>query len=182
MTPDRARDNPFPGLRPFHRDEDHLFFGRERHVDELLRRLRTTRFLSVVGASGSGKSSLVRSGLIPSLYSGYMTMAGSSWRVAITRPGHDPIGRLAARLAPVLEPDFEGLSEESRRRRRADATDTLKLKRADVFDDPDSLDRPRSSVVFACISLPFAVASASSISPRSSSETSPFSKSCPRRS
>ena len=90
--------NPFPGLRPFEPDEDHLFFGREKEIDELLRRLRSTRFLSVVGTSGSGKSSLVRSGLIPSLYSGFMVSAGSSWRVAIFRPGEDPIGHLASSL------------------------------------------------------------------------------------
>jgi len=90
--------NPFPGLRPFEPDEDHLFFGREKEIDELLRRLRSTRFLSVVGTSGSGKSSLVRSGLIPSLYSGFMVSAGSSWRVAIFRPGEDPIGHLASAL------------------------------------------------------------------------------------
>ena len=41
--------NPFPGLRPFEPDEDHLFFGREKEIDELLRRLRVSRFLSVVG-------------------------------------------------------------------------------------------------------------------------------------
>jgi tetratricopeptide (TPR) repeat protein len=90
--------NPFPGLRPFEPDEDHLFFGRESEIDALLQRLRSTRFLSVVGTSGSGKSSLVRSGLIPSLYSGFMVAAGSSWRVAIFRPGEDPIARLAEAL------------------------------------------------------------------------------------
>ena len=90
--------NPFPGLRPFEADEDHLFFGRERETDELLRRLRQHRFLSVLGTSGSGKSSLVRSGLIPSLYSGFMMKAGSDWRVAVLRPGEDPIGNLAAAL------------------------------------------------------------------------------------
>ena len=57
--------NPFPGLRPFEADEDHLFFGREKEIDDLLRRLGSHRFLSVVGTSGCGKSSLVRSGLIP---------------------------------------------------------------------------------------------------------------------
>jgi tetratricopeptide (TPR) repeat protein/energy-coupling factor transporter ATP-binding protein EcfA2 len=92
------RFNPFPGLRPFEPDEDHLFFGRERQTDEVLRRLRATRFLAVVGASGSGKSSLVRSGLIPSLHSGFMVQAGSSWRVAVFRPGEDPVGHLAAAL------------------------------------------------------------------------------------
>src|SRR5580658_6407457 len=90
--------NPFPGLRPFEPDEDHLFFGREKEIDELLRRLGANRFLSVVGTSGSGKSSLVRSGLIPSLYSGFMVNAGSTWRVATLRPGEDPIGHLSAAL------------------------------------------------------------------------------------
>jgi tetratricopeptide (TPR) repeat protein len=52
----------------------------------------------VVGTSGSGKSSLVRSGLIPSLQSGFMVGAGSSWRMAVLRPGEDPIGHLAAAL------------------------------------------------------------------------------------
>src|SRR4051812_29913825 len=93
-----ARFSPFPGLRPFEPDEDHLFFGREREIDELLRRLSETRFLAVVGTSGSGKSSLVRSGLIPSLHSGFMVTAGSSWRVALLRPGEDPIGNLASAL------------------------------------------------------------------------------------
>jgi tetratricopeptide (TPR) repeat protein len=85
-------------LRPFEPEEDHLFFGREKEIDELLRRLRTCRLLSVVGTSGSGKSSLVHSGLIPSLHSGYMVKAGSSWRIAMLRPGEDPIGHLAAAL------------------------------------------------------------------------------------
>jgi hypothetical protein len=90
--------NPFPGLRPFEPEEDYLFFGRERQTDELLRKLRTTKFLSILGRSGSGKSSLVRSGLIPTLWGGGMTRAGSRWRVVIMRPGEDPLGNLAAAL------------------------------------------------------------------------------------
>jgi tetratricopeptide (TPR) repeat protein len=106
--------SPFPGLRPFEPDEDHLFFGREREIDELLRRLRQTRFLPVIGASGSGKSSLVCSGLIPSLHSGFMVSAGSSWRVAVLRPGEDPIGHLAASLsAPQVLGDNTELAATS---------------------------------------------------------------------
>ena len=90
--------NPFPGLRSFEADEEYLFFGREQQVDELLGRLRRHRFLAVVGTSGSGKSSLVRSGLVPALHSGYMVAAGSTWRVAVMRPGTDPIANLAAGL------------------------------------------------------------------------------------
>jgi WD40 repeat protein/energy-coupling factor transporter ATP-binding protein EcfA2 len=90
--------NPFPGLRPFAMDERHLFFGREQQVAELLVRLRENRFLAVVGASGSGKSSLIRAGLLPELHGGTMRKAGSSWRVVVLRPGGAPTTRLAQAL------------------------------------------------------------------------------------
>lgn len=99
--------NPFPGLRPFEANEDYLFFGREEHTDELLRRLRRHRFLAVIGESGSGKSSVVRAGMLPALYGGFLAGAGSDWRIAVLRPGGDPIGNLATALADpeVLDPD-----------------------------------------------------------------------------
>ena len=109
MTPSGSLFNPFPGLRPFEPDEDYLFFGREKQIDELLRRLRSCRFLAVVGSSGSGKSSLIRSGLMPSLQSGFMAKAGSSWRIATLRPGEDPNGNLAAALNA---PDVLGTNAE----------------------------------------------------------------------
>ncbi|HEV7682977.1 MAG TPA: hypothetical protein VGO68_12685 [Pyrinomonadaceae bacterium] len=91
--------NPFPGLRPFETDEYGLFFGREGQSDALIERLQRSHFLAVVGTSGSGKSSLVRAGLLPALRGGMMAGAGSGWRIAIMRPGNDPIGNLAAALA-----------------------------------------------------------------------------------
>src|SRR5947199_7023139 len=90
--------NPFPGLRPFKFHESHLFFGRDGQSEQLIAKLSGTRFLAVVGTSGSGKSSLVRAGLLPALFGGFMTKAGFSWRVAIMRPGNDPIGNLARAL------------------------------------------------------------------------------------
>jgi WD40 repeat protein/energy-coupling factor transporter ATP-binding protein EcfA2 len=90
--------NPFPGLRPFETEEDYLFFGREAQTDELLEKLKDNRFLAVVGTSGSGKSSLVRAGLLPALDSGFMVKAGSNWRIAILRPGNSPIRNLAEAL------------------------------------------------------------------------------------
>jgi len=102
--------NPFPGLRPFEAEEDHLFFGREQHVDELLRRLRFNRFLSIVGTSGCGKSSLIRCGLIPSLHGGLMARAGSSWRISVLRPGEDPLGHLADALAV---PEVIGITDDA---------------------------------------------------------------------
>jgi energy-coupling factor transporter ATP-binding protein EcfA2 len=91
--------NPFPGLRAFEEDEDILFFGREKQIDELLRKLRTSRFLAIIGSSGSGKSSLVKSGLLPSLHSGLMSGVGSQWRIALFRPGNDPIGKLTEAIS-----------------------------------------------------------------------------------
>src|SRR5262249_23852155 len=86
---------PFPGLRPFEPHEAKLFFGRDEQGDELLARLARRRMVAVVGASGSGKSSLVRAGLIPALERGYLPSAGTSWQIAVCRPGADPIGNLA---------------------------------------------------------------------------------------
>lgn len=69
--------NPFPGLRLFREDEEALFFGREPQVDAMVDKLAATRFLAVVGTSGSGKSSLVNCGLVPALHRGLMAGAGS---------------------------------------------------------------------------------------------------------
>ena len=98
-VPDRATRNPFPGLRPFRTNEEHLFFGRENQVDRLIDKLATHRFLAVVGTSGSGKSSLVNCGLRPALHRGYMASAGASWRMVQFRPGSNPINALARALA-----------------------------------------------------------------------------------
>ena len=91
--------NPFPGLRPFREDEEPLFFGREAQVDAMVDKLAATRFLAVVGTSGSGKSSLVNCGLVPALHRGLMAGAGSVWRVATLRPGNRPLRALAEALA-----------------------------------------------------------------------------------
>ncbi|MCC6635765.1 MAG: hypothetical protein IT251_09710 [Chitinophagaceae bacterium] len=91
--------NPFPGLRSFEENEDLLFFGREKQVTELVKKLRQEKFLAVIGSSGSGKSSLVKSGLIPALHSGFMSGAGSSWKICTFRPGNNPIGNLATALS-----------------------------------------------------------------------------------
>jgi WD40 repeat protein len=108
------RPNPFPGLRPFREDEEHLFFGRENQVDAMVDKLADTRFLAVVGTSGSGKSSLVNCGLRPALRQGLMSRAGTAWRMAQFRPGSNPIGAMARALAQdgVLfrEPATEGPS------------------------------------------------------------------------
>src|SRR5262245_18375746 len=64
------RGSPFPGLRAFTTDDAPIFFGRGRETDALVTRVSETGFVAVVGASGSGKSSLVAAGLIPRLAGG----------------------------------------------------------------------------------------------------------------
>src|SRR5918992_675436 len=98
MIDSEMPSNPFPGLRPFEFHESLLYFGRDGQSEQVIRKLGSTRFVAVVGTSGSGKSSLVRAGLLPTLYGGFMTSAGSDWRVAIMRPGNNPIGNLADAL------------------------------------------------------------------------------------
>jgi WD40 repeat protein len=99
MSTEAQPANPFPGLRPFEFYESLLFFGRDGQSEQLIRKLSATRFLAVVGTSGSGKSSLVRAGLLPALFGGFMMSAGSNWRMAVMRPTNDPVGSLAAALS-----------------------------------------------------------------------------------
>jgi WD40 repeat protein len=94
--------NPFPGLRPFSLDECHLFFGREGQADEILLKLSENRFVTVMGYSGSGKSSLMYCGLVPVLYGGFMTQTGPNWNAIITRPGASPINNLSESIVDSL--------------------------------------------------------------------------------
>jgi energy-coupling factor transporter ATP-binding protein EcfA2 len=107
------QSNPFPGLRPFDFHENRLFFGREDQSKELLDKLRANRFVAVVGTSGSGKSSLVRAGLLPLLYGGFMQDAGPRWRIAVFRPGRSPLYNLAQALScpQAFEPAHPGETE-----------------------------------------------------------------------
>src|SRR5687767_618390 len=90
--------NPFPGLRSFGLEQAHLFFGRDQQIKDLIARLKQHRFLPIVGVSGSGKSSLVRAGLIPTLTGSYVGDDTSGWRIALLRPGRNPMHELAATL------------------------------------------------------------------------------------
>lgn len=99
--------NPFPGLRPFDIDESHLFFGREGQSDEVVEMLARNKFSAVIGASGSGKSSLMYCGIIPVLYGGFISNAGSSWHTIVTRPGSGPIDNLSEAIVNSLHEDDE---------------------------------------------------------------------------
>ncbi|MGH2823055.1 MAG: hypothetical protein ACRDLY_08565, partial [Thermoleophilaceae bacterium] len=139
----RARTNPFPGLRPFMQEEADLFFGRDKQSDELVRRLAGRRFLAVVGTSGSGKSSLVRAGLLPSLEGGFMAEAGANWRIAILRPQDDPIGFLALAIVEtgalahldLAQSAAEGVVETTLRRSGLGLVEVTRLARLEAHEN-----------------------------------------------
>jgi ABC-type glycerol-3-phosphate transport system substrate-binding protein len=99
-----AIENPYKGLRPFGAADAGDFFGRERLVERLIARLGEPgsrgRFVAVVGPSGSGKSSVVRAGLLPALAQGALAMSAEWFRVEMT-PAPHPFEQLEAALVHV---------------------------------------------------------------------------------
>ncbi len=127
--PPEPGDAPFQGLQYFDEKDADRFFGREALVAKIVGRLTTTRFLAVIGASGSGKSSVVRAGVIPALRRGERLANASlpptdsgQWDIRILTPSAHPLDALAASLT---------LESES-------VSAAVNL-RADLVQDPRSL-------------------------------------------
>jgi Novel STAND NTPase 1 len=99
-----APDQPYPGLRPFRENEQRLFFGRDRQIKEILQRLERSSFAVVIGGSGSGKSSIVNAGVIPSLRKKQLRGRGDFWLTARFSPLDRPLESLAGALAELIEP------------------------------------------------------------------------------
>jgi WD40 repeat protein/DNA-binding SARP family transcriptional activator len=99
---------PFKGLAPFEGADAEIFFGRERLVGELVARLADSALLAVVGASGSGKSSLVQAGLLPALAAGALP-ASERWRHVVVRPGSRPATELTRLVTGGLVNAIAGL-------------------------------------------------------------------------
>ena len=102
--------SPYRGLRPFEAEDAGLFFGRERFLAQLLARLTElraardgTRLLFLIGASGSGKSSLLRAGVQPAVARGALG-PDEAWSVTILVPGSDPAAALDQARSAAGEP------------------------------------------------------------------------------
>jgi WD40 repeat protein len=107
-TPRRRTVCPYPGLRPYEREEADLFFGRDEQVAQVLERLHEARFLAVVGTSGCGKSSLVYAGIIPALETYLEVVGGSKLAVVALRPGDQPLRALSRALLEALDKERAG--------------------------------------------------------------------------
>lgn len=98
LTTETKKFNPFPGLRPFAPEESDLFFGRAGESGEVLDKLLNNRFVTVIGASGTGKSSLIYCGILPRVRK-LETSGSEAWKIISFRPGNDPFGSLAEAMA-----------------------------------------------------------------------------------
>ncbi len=99
--------SPYKGLDVFEEEDAEMFFGREKLVEDLVIRLKESRTVFVTGPSGSGKSSLVRAGLIHALKQGAIKDANSErWLYASLKPGRDPIESLANAFSRLKSPDL----------------------------------------------------------------------------
>jgi WD40 repeat protein len=97
---------PYLGLSAFSEDDSDLFFGRQALLEAIVHRLGEVSMLAVVGASGSGKSSIVRAGLIPALRSGRLLHGSASWSILpIVLPGSTPLENLARAAIRAEAPD-----------------------------------------------------------------------------
>jgi hypothetical protein len=102
---------PYRGLFHFRPEDAEFFFGREIFIQKIFTTTQTRNFIPVLGASGSGKSSLVMAGLVPKLQKeGY-------WKFTHFRPSSDPFHALAESLVPLYEPD-KNATEQMRQARQ----------------------------------------------------------------
>jgi WD40 repeat protein len=88
---------PYRGLQPFDEDHAEFFFGRDADIQRLIEKLKVTRFIAVIGSSGSGKSSLVRAGVVPALKKGVLPDS-DTWTIRVFTPGAHPLAALAANI------------------------------------------------------------------------------------
>ena len=114
-----VRSCPYRGLLPFGESDADVFYGRERLAAELAAKLAARAadggLVVVTGASGSGKSSLLRAGLLPILARGEQVPASDRWPRIVMTPTKDPLAELAARLAALGGPDALAVREEMAR-------------------------------------------------------------------
>lgn len=118
---------PYRGLFHFGPDDAEFFFGRDVFVAELVNVVQTRAFVPVLGASGSGKSSVVLAGLVPRL------QQMGHWQFTHFRPGSDPFHALALALVPLYQPAQDATDQIAQARKLASYLRDGEVLLADVI-------------------------------------------------
>jgi formylglycine-generating enzyme required for sulfatase activity len=121
---------PYRGLLYFREEDAPFFFGRGEAITQLVQAVQHHSLVAVVGASGSGKSSVVRAGLVPVLRKSHEQV----WEVATIVPTDRPVHALAAVLMPLLEPDMSETDRLIETNKLAEAVLQRTVKLRDVAD------------------------------------------------
>lgn len=120
---------PYRGLFHFSPNDAEFFFGREVFVEKLVQATATRNFIPILGASGSGKSSVVLAGLVPKL------QKQGNWLFTHFRPGSDPFQKLAEALVPLYTPDLDNTDRIAQTRKLANYLDKGEVILTDVIAD-----------------------------------------------
>lgn len=118
---------PYRGLFHFGPGDAKFFFGREVFVSALVEAVEHRAFIPVLGASGSGKSSVVLAGLVPRL------QQAGQWQFTHFRPGEDPFHALALALVPLYAPELEAIEQMVQARQLAKYLHSGEVQLADVI-------------------------------------------------
>lgn len=86
------------GLNPYQEENNSIFYGREKEVENLLKIIQKNKLITLTGPSGSGKTSLVNAGLIPRLKKGFLGQSGVDWAICSFRPGISPIDNMISAI------------------------------------------------------------------------------------
>lgn len=135
---------PYRGLAYFDEADADYFCGREDLNEQLIAKLRSSKFAAIVGASGSGKSSLLRAGLVHQLRQGKRWAGSDRWQIKLITPGEHPLKSLAA---PFVDLSTNAL-ERAEQLRRAEAflqtgsAGLAQLIQASLLDRTHNLSAP----------------------------------------
>lgn len=127
-------ENPFPGLRPFNTGESKFFFGREAEIRDITARLLNNNYVTVLGAAGTGKSSLVSCGVVSKLME-LKSKRSSSWKVVTFRPGNDAFRNLAVALKDEFNDKIDDIEKLLSELQAEGAHLSAVLKRINTSDD-----------------------------------------------
>jgi len=104
--------NPFPGLRSFEQSDSDIFFGRDNQINDLVNNLIINKFVTVLGPAGSGKSSIIKAGVIPKLLKMSESKNQNIWDFVIFTPNNNAINNFSTALSKFVNYSEDKIEKE----------------------------------------------------------------------